>query len=55
MAKYDLKIINGIACALLDDKVVYMGNSIEELQEMIKTGELDRALEMCEVMCNGRK
>ena len=55
MEKYEIKVINGVPCALLDDKVVYMGDSVEQLEEMINSGELDRALEMCEVMCNGRK
>jgi hypothetical protein len=49
---YKVKFINGLWCVVDDnDMIVWIGNSKEECQEMIESGELERALDMCEQMC----
>lgn len=51
MEKYRIEIINGVPCILLNERVVYLGNSVDECVALIESGELDEALEMCKVMC----
>jgi hypothetical protein len=53
---YKVDFINGLWCVVDDnDMIVWIGNSKEECQEMIDTGELERALDMCEQMCYNKK
>lgn len=53
---YKVDFINDLWCITDDlDMIVWIGNSKEECQEMIESGEIQRALDMCAQMCYNKK